>query len=124
MLQELYPAFCIVSSVVVIYGAALFSRKTKRFRWSEYVALMCVPVLGSLGLAYFYGFKIIYFFFVCSVVGFAFEYILGKAYHLLMHQRLWTYGKYSVEGYTSLLSLPMWGVGGVIFWMIAHTMGL
>jgi len=124
MLTELYPVFLLVGSVIAIYLAYLYGRKTKKFRWREYFALFCVPVLGSLSLSFFYGIKILYFFVVCGIVGFALEYIIGLAYYKTLNRRLWTYGKYSVEGYTSFLTLPLWGTAGIIFWMLARTMGL
>src|ERR1700683_132689 len=104
MLKELYPAILLMVSVIGVYLAYLYGRKTKRFRWSEYFALICVPVLGSLALSFFYGIKIFYFFIASSIVGFLLEYVIGKAYHKTLNRRLWTYGKYSVEGYTSLLT--------------------
>lgn len=124
MSAELYPAFLILGSIVGIYLAYLYGRKTKQFRWSEYFALLCVPVLGSLGLSFFYGSKIIYFFVICSLVGFILEYVIGEAYHKTLNKRLWTYGKYSVNGYTSLLTFPMWGIAGIVFWLLAHSIGL
>lgn len=124
MLEELYPAYLLLGSIIGMYLAYLYGRKTKRFRWSEYVALLAAPVLGSLGLSYFYGIKIIYFFVESSIIGFIFEYGIGRAYHMTLNKRLWTYGKYSVEGYTSLLTFPLWGVGGIVFWLLAKTLGL
>ena len=124
MLADMYPTFLLLGSVIGMYVAYLYGRKTKRFRFSEFALLLAVPVLGSLGLSYFYGEQLIYFFIASSVVGFVLEYGLGLMYHKTLNKRLWTYGEYSVEGYTSLLALPMWGVAGVIFWMLSRSMGL
>ena len=124
MIESLYPAFLLMGSVLGIYLAYLYGRKTKRFLWREYFALLSAPILGSLGLAFFYGTKIIYFFLVCGLVGFILEYNIGKAYHKTLNRRLWTYGKYSVGGYTSPLTFPMWGICGIVFWMLSRSMGL
>lgn len=111
-------------SLVGGYLSYLYGRKVKRFRWSEYFLLMIVPVAGSLALSYQYGTKIIYLFFISMFVGFALEYLLGLGYHKTLNRRLWTYGRYSVGGYTSLLTFPMWGVAGVAFWLLSQSIGL
>lgn len=108
----------LVVSLGGIFGAYLFGRRTKRFRWSEYIALLSAPVLGSLSLSYFYGRGIIYLFLISSIVGFVLEYSLGFAYHKTLNKRLWTYDRYPVGGYTSLLTFPMWGVAGIVFWLL------
>lgn len=106
------------------YLAYLYGRKTKTFRWSEYFLLISAPVLSSLSLAYFYGIKIIYLFVISSIVGFILEYLLGLAYHKTLNRKLWTYGKYNLRGYTSYLTFPMWGVAGIIFWLLSKKIGL
>lgn len=107
-----------------MYCAYLYGRKTKAFKWREYFALIAAPVTGSLGLAHFYGQKVIYFFLVACVAGFILEYTIGIAYHKTLNRRLWTYGKYNVGGYTSLLTFPLWGVAGIVFWLLARLIGL
>lgn len=92
--------------------------------WREYFFLISVPVAGSLAMVFFYGIEIIYLFVLSMVVGTLLEYGFGKAYHLTLNRRLWTYGKYSVKGYTSPLVAPMWGVAGIVFWLLAKTIGL
>lgn len=113
-----------IVSIGGFVGAYLFGRKTKNFRWSEYIALLAAPVFGSLSLSYFYGVKIIYLFLISSVVGFILEYSVGLAYHKTLNKRLWTYDRYSVGGYTSFLTFPMWGVVGIIFWLISRYIGI
>lgn len=109
----------LVVSLTGMVGAYLFGRDTKKFRWSEYIALLFAPVVGSLSLSYFYGVKVIYLFFFSSLLGFVLEYSLGFVYHKTLNKRLWTYSRYSVGGYTSLLTFPMWGVAGIIFWLLS-----
>lgn len=107
-----------------MFCAYLYGRRTKKFLWREYFALIAAPVIGCLGLTYFYGIDILYFFAASSIVGFIMEYVIGKAYHKTLNTRLWTYGKYNVGGYTSLLTFPMWGVAGVVFWLVSRLVGL
>ncbi len=111
-------------SVGGFYLAYLYGRKTKRFRWSEYVPLLAAPV-GSIGvLAYVYNTKILYLFVVSAVIGLLFEYGVGKFYHMTLNRRLWTYSRYSLNGYTSWLAAPMWGIAGVVFWLLSSGVGL
>jgi len=106
------------------YAAYLYGRKTKEFKWSEYAAIMIWPILFVVALAYFIDMRIVSLFIVSIFVGFVLEYILGFTYHKVLNRRLWTYGRLSIGGYTSLLTLPMWGVAGVIFWFISKMVGL
>jgi hypothetical protein len=124
MLSIPISLYLILWSGVGMFLAYLYGRKTKQFRWREYFALIGAPVIGCLGLSYYYGPSVIYFFFASSVVGFLMEYLIGRAYHKTLNSRLWTYGKYHVGGYTSLLALPMWGVAGVVFWLVSQLIGL
>ena len=123
-LEQLYPWLLGIASLLGMYVAYVHGRKTKEFKWNEYLLLLAVPTVGSLGLAFLYGVKVLYFFVASCVVGFVLEYLLGKAYHKTLNRRLWTYSKYSVDGYTSLLTIPMWGIAGIVFWLLANFVGL
>jgi hypothetical protein len=112
------------SSLVGFYSSYLYGRKTKAFKWREYFVLFSVPVVGSLSLAYFFGLGIIWLFLVSAVAGLILEYIIGLSYHKTLNHRLWTYHRLSIGGYTSLLTLPMWGILGVVFWLISKFVGL
>jgi hypothetical protein len=105
------------------YLAYLYGRKTTKFRWSEYAAILAVPLLCTLFLAYLYGEIIIELFFISSVFGFWLEYIVGLTYHKTLNKRLWIYQRYSIGGYTSYLSLPIWGYAGILFWLLGKTLG-
>jgi|SRR3989344_7478045 len=112
-------------SLIGVYSAYLYGHKVKRFRWSEYSLLLAVPVFGCLGLSYIYGIKIIYLFVLSAIVGFVLEYSLGLAYHKTLNKHLWYYSRLSVgDGYTSLLAFPMWGVAGIVFWLLSRSVGL
>ena len=115
----------LIGSFVGFCFAYWYGRRTRKFYWSEYLALVGVPVAGCLALALLYGKGVVYLFFLSAGVGLLLEYSAGLAYHLVLHERLWTYGKFALKGrYTSVLVLPMWGVGGVISWLIAKSVGL
>ena len=105
------------------YLAYLYGRKTPKFRWSEYAAILIAPTLFTLLLTYLHGIAIIELFFISSVFGFSLEYIIGLAYHKTLNKRLWIYHRYSVGGYTSILTLPIWGCGGILFWLLGKSFG-
>jgi len=113
-----------LATLIGIYAACRYGRKTKQFRWIEFWALLAPPIIWSFALAYFYGTDIFALFAASMVVGIVLEYGLGRAYHQTLNKRLWTYTRYSIGGYTSWLTLPMWGVAGVIFWSLGKVIGL
>lgn len=57
---------------------------------------------------------------VFAAVGTALEWMIGYAYHGVVGQRLWTYHTYSIYGYTSFLSVPIWGFAGILFWSLSE----
>lgn len=59
-----------------------------------------------------------------AAIGFLTEGILGFVYHKVLNKRLWEYEKLDIWGYTSLLSILLWGVGGVVFWFVSKFAGL
>ena len=108
-----------------VYLAYLYGRKTKRFQWSEYTLFIAVPVVACLSLGYVYGIKVFELFVVGAVAGFALEYVVGLTYHKTLNRHLWYYSRLKVgNGYTSLLVVPMWGVAGILFWLLAQNIGL
>lgn len=109
---------------VGFFLAYLYGRKTRQFRWSEYVAIIIWPLLFVIILAYYVETKILVLFMVSAFVGFILEYVLGFVYHKTLNRRLWHYDKFSVGGYTSWLAIPIWGIAGVIFWFLAKIVGL
>ena len=125
MTIQVLSSLFLILSIAGGYVAYLYGRKVRRFRWSEYVAILVVPTLCSVSLVYFYGVKIIYFFFASCIVGFGLEYILGLAYHKTLNRRLWAYNdRFSISGYTSLLTIPIWGCAGIVFFILGKSIGV
>ena len=114
----------IVVSLVGFYLAYLYGRKTKRFKWTEYGAILAGPVLSIIILAVLIDIKILTLFLVSASVGFLLEYVVGLTYHKTLNKRLWRYERLSIDGYSSLLSVPIWGIAGVIFWFLGKMIGL
>ena len=124
MLLPILPGILTIVAFLGMFLAYLYGRSVKRFRWSEYIALLATPVGICLWIAYVHGIKVLYLFAASAIVGFFLEFGLGLAYHKTLNRRLWTYSRYSVGGYTSWLTLPMWGVAGVAFWILSNKIGL
>lgn len=114
----------ILVTLIGFYLAYLYGRKTKRFRWSEYIAIIILPIISIFAFAYLIDVKIINLFIIGSFFGFVLEYILGLTYHKTLNKRLWTYDRFSIQGYTSLLSIPIWGIATVIGWFVSKMVGL
>lgn len=114
----------ILIMLIGFYLAYLYGRRTKRFRWSEYFAIISLPIISIIIFAYFINFKIIFFFLLGSFFGFLLEYLVGLVYYKTLNKKLWTYEKFSFKGYTSLLSIPLWGIAGMSFWLLSKVLGL
>ncbi|MCI0566508.1 hypothetical protein L0Y46_04935 [bacterium] len=104
--------------------AYFYGRKTKEFRFREYIAIIAAPILCIGAYAYYIDARILFLFLGSSMVGFILEYALGLTYHKTLNKRLWTYGRLSVDGYTSFLSIPVWGIAGVVFWLVSKLIGI
>lgn len=110
-------------SLLMILVAYLYGRKTKEWKWSEYFVLSLAPLAGLTFLIYLDGFKMILFFLACCLGGFCAEFFLGFFGEKILGQKMWIYQKFSVLGYTSLLSLPFWGGLGLAFWILGRLFG-
>lgn len=118
----LWVIFVIVG-LLGLYFAYLYGKNTDKFKWSEYIAMIIFPILFIIFLAFYYDFSILYMFLIGSIVGSIAELIVGFAYDKILGKRLWTYSRLGIGGYTSILSIPMWGIGGVICWFIVKIIG-
>jgi len=114
----------ILIMLIGFYLAYLYGRRTKKFRWSEYFAIISLPIIFIIIFAYFINVKIIILFFISSLFGFLLEYIIGLTYHKALNKKLWTYDRLSFKGYNSFLSVPLWGIAGVSFWLLSKVLGL
>jgi len=114
----------IILSFIGFYLAYLYGRKTLKFRWSEYIAIIIVPILFIVFLTFYYDFAILKMFILSAIIGFVAEGVIGFVYDKVLNKKLWTYDRLSIKGYTSYLSIPLWGIAGVLFWFITKLVGL
>jgi hypothetical protein len=103
----LLGSILILITISGFYLAYLYGRKTKHFRWNEYIAIIILPIISIFLFGCFIDVKIFTLFLVSSFLGFFLEYLLGLTYHKALGKRLWKYDRFSVQGYTSLLSIPV-----------------
>lgn len=93
--------------------------KMNVFSYSKYLLMLIPPFLGLVILTAKVGPDPLKMFLISVVIGPILEWFIGYFYHLFSGERLWTYHKLSISGYTSWLSLPFWGNAGVLFWLLA-----
>lgn len=94
--------------------------KEHRFSFSRYIYLLLFPLLATLVILQRNDTKLLMVFLTFSLFGTFLEWLIGFFYHKIVGQRLWTYHRYSWSGYTSWLSIPLWGLAGVLFWLLAR----
>lgn len=111
-------------SIVGCYLAYLYGKSSSGFGFDKYAAILVIPFLSCIGISYFYGLDVIYFYIIAGFAGLVIEYIVGFTYEKVFNERMWTYHIYGIDGYTSYLSPPAWGVVGVIFFLLSKVIGL
>lgn len=97
--------------------------KTYHFSLARFLGLLFFPLLATGTMLWFTGGQLVMVFLVFSVVGTVLEWTLGFCYQQIVGQRLWTYHRFPISGHTSLLSIPFWGIAGVMFWLLVRVFG-
>jgi hypothetical protein len=103
-----------------LIGGALYGKSTRKFLWSEYAVLAMLPSISVLWAYGMYGPITFYVYIIACVVGTSAEYMVGWAYHVSMSRKLWVYKRLSIHDYTSILSVPFWGIAGVSFLVVSR----
>lgn len=117
MFALLYFLFSFTGAIAAFY----YGKNTKNFRWPEYLLLVGFPVIGVILLSLKFGITPMRVFVQGMVVLPILESLTGFVYHKVLGARLWIYERYPAPGkYTSYLTLPIWGSGAVLLWLIAH----
>lgn len=93
--------------------------KEHHFRFSRYFYLLMFPILATIVMVQRNSAVLLPVFLTFAITGTFIEWLIGFFYHRIVGQKLWTYHRYSLTGYTSLLSIPIWGLAGVLFWLLA-----
>lgn len=115
-----------VFSIILLESlfSRLFTRLTKQpfrqdhFKLGRYLLIVSLITLFALATAYFEGRGALVVFVVCAIVGPIVELLLSFSYESVVGQKLWIYYRYPIGYFTSWLTIPFWGAGGVILWLI------
>jgi hypothetical protein len=133
MNQYFYPiifllsiAFSVGFEIILskIYFNDLGSKKKHQvvhFKLSRYFFLISMPIIIMLLMSYLVSASILKYFIFFAAIGTILEYCIGYSYHRIVGDRLWAYNRYSIKGYTSLLSIPLWGLFGALLYLLAKT---
>lgn len=92
--------------------------KKYHYKFGRYLFFLLFPTLALIFSFMHTSQTVFYVFAVFSIVGTTLEWLAGFAYHMVVGQRLWTYHRFSIGGYTSLFAIPLWGLGGVLFYLL------
>lgn len=95
--------------------------KTYHYSFGRYFYYLIIPFSAvAFALIATSDINLLLVFFTFSLLGTALEWLAGFAYQMIVGQKLWTYHRHSIGGYTSFLSVPLWGIGGVLFWLLVQ----
>jgi len=94
----------------------------KKYHYSigRYLFLLLFPFLATIYILSHTGLKLINVFLAFALLGTFLEWLVGFSFHMVVGHRLWTYYRYNINTYTSLLSIPLWGLAGILFWLLAQ----
>lgn len=94
------------------------SYKQIHYSFGKYVYYLTLPVLVALYFIQGHELNFVAIFIGFALLGTLAEWLVGFFYHKILGQRLWTYHRYTISGYTSLLSTPLWGLAGIVFYFL------
>lgn len=120
--------------LAIIIGGVIFERAlqilyfrlqnrkqyNEKFSAKRYLYYLSLPFISVIFMSVKEGEKILEIFLAFAILGPIIEYLIGYFYHQIVGSRLWTYHSFAISGYTSWLSLPIWGLAGVLFWFLAQ----
>lgn len=92
------------------------------FSLVRYLFVLLPPLIATvyLVLAGDEGAALLKFFVAFAVIGTILEGLVGFVYQMTVGHRLWSYHRYAICGYTSLLAIPYWGFVGVLAYALIN----
>ncbi len=120
MLLFLYLCMIVISLSLDVLVEKVFLRYSKKkykkhhIPLSRYVMAFILPLIVILLLAFHVDFSYLSIFILVAILGTLLELFAGWWSHAILGKKLWTYHQYKITTYTSFLSVPMWGVCGVL----------
>lgn len=98
-----------------------FDKRTKRkLSLRNYLLFILGPVVSTIYAVWKVGDPAIYMFLASILLGAVCEYVVDRSYAVFFGARLWRYYRYTINGNTSYLILPIWGAAGVAGLLLAR----
>jgi hypothetical protein len=121
----LFLGLVIFGVIVEILLAKLYYHIRKRgknghFYIGRYLFLLLFPLIASGLMIHRIGIPLLGICLIFALLGTFLEWLIGYSYHTIVGQRLWTYHRFAITTYTSFLSIPIWGMAGILFWLLAN----
>jgi len=114
----------VVLEVVILHTFFFLTKRkaeTKKFSVIRYLYLLSFPLLATYILFFRTDERLLKVFIFFSIFGAVIEWLVGFFYHKVVGQKLWTYHYFPwFNSYTSWMSMPLWGLAGVMFWLAAR----
>lgn len=112
----------LLEAVASQFHFLLTGKGYKKYHYSagRYLFFLLFPATALVFVVMNLGWEIVNVFAAFSVIGTFLEWLSGFSYHMSVGQRLWSYHRYGIGAYTSFLSVPLWGLGGVLFWLLVE----
>lgn len=106
------------------YALARFVGRAKPALSMRGLAAFCFPILCvAVALAVQVDWRFVPLMLAFSVVGFLTEYGYGRVMSEFFTRGLWRYNPWPLDhGHASPVSLPLWALGGLFFFFIAHAL--
>lgn len=91
-----------------------------KFSFKKYLFVISFPMFASATAFFLTENILIYVFATFAIVGAFIEWLVGWVFYRVTGEPFWTYHFYPLGRFTSYLSVPIWGFGGVLFWLLAR----
>ena len=118
----------IIGAIVETVSIKFYYFKTKKhykehhFTFAKYSFFSLFPTIALILSAYTLGASVLKIFLLFALTGTTVEWLLGFFYHKIIGEPLWTYHRYAIQRYTSILVAPLWGFAGVLFYLLSKTL--
>lgn len=99
-------------------------RINKRFTLGKKISFFSLPIWGILFVVFLHSKEYALIFFYSAAIGTFLEAGMGKMTSRIYRAKIWVYKQGALGDYTSIYSIPYWGVAGVIFAALGKMLSL
>lgn len=127
-LESLFIFLTVIAGGVLLeFGVSKLHHRVsgKRYKehhvvFSKYLFPLFLVLTTIVLVAEEAGLTLVSAFLLFSGLGMVLEWLVGFSYHKIVGQKLWTYHLYTITEYSSLISVFIWGLTGVLFLFFAQ----